>query len=148
MIYRVKLIACNSEFSLINVYALTKIEGKVRVWRELSERIRIIGKDWIVVVGDFNAIFDLNEKNGGLRKTNRIMEDFRSFVAENEVIEVVPKNGQYAWMKRRLNFTNILERLYQFLVGQKSMEGQFSLVTNILSISISDHFPIQLELEV
>lgn len=82
------------------------------------------------------------KKNGGLRKTNRIMEDFKSFVAENEVIEVFPKNGQYTWMNRRLNFTNISERLERFLVGQKWMEGQFSLVTNILSISISDHFPI------
>lgn len=62
MICRVKLIACNSEFSLINVYGPTKIEGKVRVWKELSERIRIIGKVWLVVAGDFNAILDLNEK--------------------------------------------------------------------------------------
>lgn len=47
---------------MINVYGPTKIEGKVRVWKELSERIRIIGKVWLVVAGDFNAILDLNEK--------------------------------------------------------------------------------------
>lgn len=47
---------------MINVYGPTKIEGKVRVWKELSERIRIIGKVWLVVGGDFNAILDLNEK--------------------------------------------------------------------------------------
>lgn len=147
MTCRVKCLVDDLQFHLINVYGLIKTEDKARVWNELSNRVKTIGKDWLVIVGDFNAILDLNDKNGGLRKSNRVMEDFREFVAVNEVFDVVPKNGQFTLTNRRLNFMRILERLDKFLVGSKWMEGQYSLAYSTLSNSIFDHFPVQLELD-
>ncbi|GLJ56795.1 hypothetical protein SUGI_1260830 [Cryptomeria japonica] len=42
--------------NVVNFFRRSKGEDKMRVWKELSERISIIGKDWLVVAGDFNTI--------------------------------------------------------------------------------------------
>lgn len=61
------------------------------------------------MVGDFNALLDLDEKKGGLRMSNKIMEDFRDFVMQNQLMDVVPKNGTFTWTNRRANFAHISE---------------------------------------
>lgn len=71
----------NLEFPLINVYGPTKTIDKSHVWNVLSNKIYDLGSDRIVVVGNFNALLDLDEKKGGLRMSNKVMEDICDFVA-------------------------------------------------------------------
>ncbi|XP_059073397.1 uncharacterized protein LOC131874164 [Cryptomeria japonica] len=82
----------NLNFPLINVYRPTKTLEKTQVWQVLTNKISVLGNDKIVVVGDFNALLDLDEKKGGLRMSNKVMEDFREFVMHNQLLDVVPKN--------------------------------------------------------
>ncbi|XP_057862758.2 uncharacterized protein LOC131071075 [Cryptomeria japonica] len=114
MVCRVELLMGDLEFPLINVYGPIKTEEKAKVSQDLSLHIQILGNDRVVIAEDFNAILDLDEKNGGLRKSNRIMEDFRDFVNFNEVSDVVSNNGLYTWTNRRLNFSRISKRLDSF----------------------------------
>ncbi|GLJ37747.1 hypothetical protein SUGI_0766940 [Cryptomeria japonica] len=67
-------------FPLINVYDPTKTSEKYEVWQALTNKLWEISNNKVVVVGDFNALLDLDEKKGGLRMSNKIMEDFREFV--------------------------------------------------------------------
>ncbi|XP_059064796.1 uncharacterized protein LOC131856864 [Cryptomeria japonica] len=60
-----------------------------------------------IVAGDFNALLNNEEKLGGLRMNARVMEDFRDFVADNNLYDVVPKSGKFTWTNRRANFSRI-----------------------------------------
>ncbi|XP_059067417.1 uncharacterized protein LOC131858252 [Cryptomeria japonica] len=136
----------NLEFPLINVYGPTKTIAKPHVWNVLSNKIYDLRSDRIVVVRDFNALPNLDEKKGGLRMSNKVMEDFRNFVAQNHLIDVVPKNGLFTWTNRRANFQHISERLDRHLIGELWMESSFQVEASILPISLSDHFPVELKL--
>ncbi|XP_059071065.1 uncharacterized protein LOC131862713 [Cryptomeria japonica] len=92
------------EFSLINVYGPTKTEEKKRVWKEITDQIRMFDSEKTIVAGDFNAILNNDEKCGGLRMNTRVMEDFRDFVENNNLFDVVPKTGNFTWTNRRANF--------------------------------------------
>ncbi|XP_059067799.1 uncharacterized protein LOC131858542 [Cryptomeria japonica] len=140
----VKFLIEDVEFPLCNVYGPTKTEDKLKVWTELSELSKI--SDWkkVLVAEDFNALLDIDEKKGGLRMTNRVMQDFREFVSNNNLFDVVPKNGCFTWTNRRAKFASISDRLDRTFVGPFWVESSFNLESCILPFSLSDHFPIEI----
>ncbi|XP_059068633.1 uncharacterized protein LOC131859110 [Cryptomeria japonica] len=132
------------EFSLFNVYGPTKTEEKKRVWKEISEQIKLVDSEKVIVAGDFNAILNNEEKYGGLRMNARVMEDFRDFVIDNNLFDVIPKSGNFTWTNKRANFSRILERLDRIFTGTYWIKGQFELELSILPITLSDHFSVQM----
>ncbi|XP_059077888.1 uncharacterized protein LOC131876487 [Cryptomeria japonica] len=100
----------------------------------------------VIAVGDFNAILDIDEKMGGLRKPTKVMEDFRDFIANCKLVDIHPKNGRFTWTNRRLNFANISKRLDWFLVGEWWINGDYSLETEIVPQIGSDHLPLSLSI--
>ncbi|XP_057871172.2 uncharacterized protein LOC131077646 [Cryptomeria japonica] len=123
-----------------------KTLDKAQLWKVLTDKISVMGNDKIVVVGDFNALLDLEEKQGGLRMPNKVMEDFRDFVNQNHLMDVTPKNGTFTWTNRRANFAHISERLDRHFIGEAWLESSFQVEAFILPISVSDHFPVELKL--
>ncbi|XP_059068578.1 uncharacterized protein LOC131859072 [Cryptomeria japonica] len=61
----------NVVFPLINVCGLIKTKEKVKVWKDISDKIDSTYKDRVIVAGDFNALLDLEEKKGGLLMYNK-----------------------------------------------------------------------------
>ncbi|XP_059066514.1 uncharacterized protein LOC131857806 [Cryptomeria japonica] len=97
-----------------------------------------------IVAGDFNAILNNEEKTGGLRMNAHVMEDFRDFVTDNNLFNVIPKSRKFTWTNTRANFSRISERLDRIFTGTYWIRGQFHLETIILPLTLSDHFPVQL----
>ncbi|GLJ11116.1 hypothetical protein SUGI_0143550 [Cryptomeria japonica] len=60
---------------------------------------------------DLNALLYPNEKHGGVRGDNRVMKDFRNLIETINVVDCVPKNGEYTWTNRSAGFTNIVRWL-------------------------------------
>ncbi|XP_059068290.1 uncharacterized protein LOC131858844 [Cryptomeria japonica] len=83
----------NLNFPLINVYGPTKTLEKAQLWQVLMDKILVMDNDKIVVAGHFSALPDLREKWGGLRMPNKVMEDFREFVKQNHLMDVIHSNG-------------------------------------------------------
>ncbi|XP_059068246.1 uncharacterized protein LOC131858814 [Cryptomeria japonica] len=146
MICNVYSIRENLEFPLINVYGPSKTADKTKVWNILTNKIKDLISDRVVVAGDFNALLDLDEKKGGLRMTNKVMDDFRDFVEQNQLVDVKTKNGQYTWTNRTIKFANISERLDKQFIGEYWMGSSFQAEACILPVSLSDHFPMELKL--
>ncbi|XP_057839788.1 uncharacterized protein LOC131049742 [Cryptomeria japonica] len=146
MICNVYNIRENSKFPLINVYGPSKTVEKTKVWNILTNKIKDLMSDRVVVAGDFNALLDLDQKKGGLRMTNKVMDDFRDFVERNQLVDVKPKNGRSTWINRRVNFANISERLDRHFIGEYWMGSSFQAEACILHVSLSDHFPVELKL--
>ncbi|XP_059078031.1 uncharacterized protein LOC131876609 [Cryptomeria japonica] len=104
----------------------------------------MVDSEKVIVAGDFNAILNNVEKYGGLRMNAHVMEDFRDFVTDNNLFDVIPKSGNFTWTNRRANFSRILERLDRIFSGTYWIRGQFDLETTILPLTLSDHFLVQL----
>ncbi|XP_057864000.2 uncharacterized protein LOC131072017 [Cryptomeria japonica] len=141
---KVRFLQEDMEFSLFNVYGSTKTEEKKRVWIEITDQIRMIDSEKAIVAGDFNALLNNEEKFGGLRMNARVMEDFRDFVTDNNLFDVIPKSGKFTWTNRRANFSKISERLDKIFVGSFWIRGKFDLESIIQPMTLSDHFLVQL----
>ncbi|XP_059070965.1 uncharacterized protein LOC131862171 [Cryptomeria japonica] len=141
---KVRTLQEDLEFSLINVYGLTKTKEKKRVWKEITDQIRMFDLEKTIVARDFNAILNNDEKCGGLRMNTRVMEDFRDFVENNNLFDVVPKTGNFTWTNRRANVCRIFERLDKIFVGSFWIRASFDLESKIQPITLSDHYPVQL----
>ena len=51
--------------------------------------------DNMVIGGDFNAILDIKEKFGGSQIISKAISDFKEWVKENKLIEILTNNGIY-----------------------------------------------------
>lgn len=72
------------------------------------------------------------------------MDDFRKFVNDNKLIDVVTSNGLFTWSNQRANFTKISERLERFLINLGWFDSDFRVDSLIIPMSLLDHYPIQL----
>lgn len=70
-----------------------------------------------MVRGDFNEILDDNEKQGGCRKSQVAMDEFRKVVADLALIDVKPDRGWLTWSNNRRGNGLVKERLDRFLVS-------------------------------
>ncbi|PPD70867.1 hypothetical protein GOBAR_DD32254 [Gossypium barbadense] len=63
--------------------------------------LRRVGKSvnekWIIG-GDFNAILDNAKKEGGRRKPNALMDDFRTIIDELSMVELKIDNEWFTWV--------------------------------------------------
>ncbi|XP_059068297.1 uncharacterized protein LOC131858848 [Cryptomeria japonica] len=74
------------------------------------------------------------------------MEDFKEFISNCQVVEVIPKNGKFTWTNIRLNFSKISERLDRFFAGEWWINGSFSINTNIVLQAGLDRLPVTLSI--
>ncbi|XP_059073464.1 uncharacterized protein LOC131874214 [Cryptomeria japonica] len=93
----------NISYPLFNIYGPNRTEEKLKVFNQASQ----LDTGEVIVAGDFNALLDIDEKVGGLRKPTKVMEDFQEFVSNCKLVDILPKNGRFTWTNRRLNFANI-----------------------------------------
>ncbi|GLJ16237.1 hypothetical protein SUGI_0272590 [Cryptomeria japonica] len=83
---------------------------------------------------------------GDLGKPSKVAEDFRDFVTNCKVVDIIPKNGSFTWNNRRRDFVNIAERLDRFFVGEWWVLHHHSIYSAIEPQSGSDHYPISLNI--
>ena len=98
----------------------------------------------LILAGDFNATLALEEKAGWSKKNSKTMDDFREFVNDNKLIDVVTSNGFFTWLNQRENFTRFSERLDKFLINSGWFELDFRVESLIIPMSLSNHYPIKL----
>lgn len=142
----------------------TKIKGSLRVWwfflmvdgiPDTSKRVsswelvpRIYqgdGGQWCII-GDFNEIITQDEKIGGRPRPQKQMEQFRSMLESNGLIDTKWKNQKFTWSNRHHNETFAKERLDRMVANQKWL-NEFGLSrVEVLASSRSDHLPIMLSI--
>ncbi|XP_059066331.1 uncharacterized protein LOC131857650 [Cryptomeria japonica] len=74
------------------------------------------------------------------------MLEFRNFVQKLDVVGCKPSKGWFTWTNRRMGFSNIVERLDKFLISSYWLKEDIQVSTKTLPYSVSDHFPVQLEI--
>lgn len=124
-------------------------QEKKENFKKNMQAIRRIYSDsaWIIG-GDFNLIRSLEEKRGGIRKTDNYMEKFNDIIEELRLVDIHTINGIFTWNNRRGGRNQIASRLYRFLVSERIMNKDVFVEAKILPSLGSDHWPIRLEVDI
>lgn len=138
----------NIHFIIFNVYGPIKTKENLSTWMSIENQMKELKQLLMILCGDFNVILDIGEKNGGLKKINRNIQDLKDLVEDNGLVECATSNGTYTWTNKRRGFTRILERLDRFFISPCLLNDNFQIEALTLPISFSDHFPVNLEIKV
>eukprot|EP00253_Pinus_taeda_P014726 PITA_14726 len=103
--------------------------------------------DWIIG-GDFNLIRSLEEKKGGIRKSDSLMGRFNALIEDLRLVDIQTINGICTWNNRRGGKNQVASRLDRFLVSESIMNKDIFVEAQILPSLGSDHWPIKLEVDI
>eukprot|EP00253_Pinus_taeda_P011878 PITA_11878 len=93
-------------------------------------------------------ITTLLEKKGGLRKLNKDLEAFTSFIDNVKLVDILPKSGNFTWNNRRGGERLIASRLDRFFISENIILDGITVESDILPTGGSDHWPISLTVAV
>ncbi|KAB1671561.1 hypothetical protein, partial [Gossypium barbadense] len=111
------------------------------LWR-VGESVR---EEW-VVGGDFNAILNDAEKEGGRRGVRFQMNEFKEVIDEMALVDIKPDSGWFTWVNNRNEGSLIKERLDRFLTSVEVVENFPFIATKVVRQTQSDHDAIILDL--
>lgn len=120
---------------LINIYNPCSVELRKKIWCDIEEYRYSLDLPCLIM-GDFNEILHLDDR-GSQWASHAGMDDFKSFIQNNQFLDLPPSNGKYTWM--RGNSKSCIDRL---VINPEWLSQFPTLKTTLLKRSISDHFPL------
>ncbi|KAL1151419.1 hypothetical protein V6Z11_A09G040500 [Gossypium hirsutum] len=133
-------------FRFTGFYGQTDPNLRQQAWNMLRRVSDKVNEGWIVG-GDFNAILNESEKEGGRRKPKILMEALCNFLEELKLTDVKTCNGWFMWTNNREGDQLVKERLDRFVVSDTVMEKLPFLTSLIVRQSKFDHEAIILDSE-
>jgi exonuclease III len=151
-----RLIGSNKPGHLTNVYGPATPRDKQAFLKSLSYLSSLTQYNrWIVGLGDFNIHPNSSlerEKKGihqiGSRRLDRESSDFNSLIDDLHLIDLEASNDIHTWTNRRTGIHQIACKLDRFLISESIMMDGTTMESTIMNLSGSDHWPIQLWLDV
>ncbi|KAK5839968.1 hypothetical protein PVK06_008828 [Gossypium arboreum] len=115
-----------------------------RSWDMLKRVESSVNETWITG-GDFNAIVNEAEKEGGQRKPRALMDDFREVVEELSLVVLKADKGWFTWVNNRDGNAMAKERLDCFMISANDVANFPFIETKVVRQSKSDHDAILLD---
>ncbi|PPS01651.1 hypothetical protein GOBAR_AA19006 [Gossypium barbadense] len=103
-----------------------------------------VNEGWIVG-GDFNAILNLSEKEGGRSKPKVFIEEFCNILEELKLTDIKPCNGWFTWTNNREGDRLVKERLDRFVASDVILDKFPFLASYVVRQSRSDHEAILID---
>jgi mannosylglycoprotein endo-beta-mannosidase len=141
-------IGSNKPGYLTNVYGPANPRDRKDFLRSLHHISILKQHDNWLIGGDFNIIRNLEEKKGGSRRLERDSEIFNSLIDDLHLVDIETSNDIHTWSNRRTGTHQIACKLDRFLISKAFMLEGIAMEGNILNLSGSDHWPIQLWMDV
>jgi len=92
-------------------------------------------------------ILTLEEKTGGIKRLEQENGKFKALIDHLKLVDIENSNGIFTWSNRRSGNQHIACRLDHFLVIEEIMESGSHLESLILPKVGSDHWPLDLQLD-
>ncbi|PPR88593.1 hypothetical protein GOBAR_AA32106 [Gossypium barbadense] len=127
-------------------YGQTASRSRQQAWDILRRVHHKVNEGWIVG-GDFNAILNLSEKEGGRSKPKVLMEEFCNILEELKLTDIKPCNGWFTWTNNREGDRFVKERLDRFVASDVILDKFPFLASYVVRQSKSDHEAILIDTE-
>ncbi|PPD83787.1 hypothetical protein GOBAR_DD19257 [Gossypium barbadense] len=111
-----------------------------------KEKVRDSVREEWVFGGDFNAIMNDAEKEGGRRGVKAQMNEFKEVMDEMALVDIKPNSGWFTWVNNRNEGRLIKERLDRFLTSVAVVENFPFIATKVVRQTQSNHDAIILNL--
>ncbi|XP_075099236.1 uncharacterized protein LOC142176074 [Nicotiana tabacum] len=134
----------NKEFILTLVYASCDATERIELWDSLYAFARDMDRPWLVG-GDFNVIWDEEEKFGGLPVHMNKVLDFRHCVNNCNLFDLGFKGSIYTWWNGRGEEDCIFKQLDRILANAQFQQMFTGLEVNHLSKTGSGTLPDDVE---
>ncbi|KAB2024682.1 hypothetical protein ES319_D06G103000v1 [Gossypium barbadense] len=119
------------KFRFTGFYGQTEPSLRNEAWDMLRRVKNTVNEGWIVR-GDFNAILNDSEKDGGRRKSRAGMDEFGDILDELSLRDVKTFNGWFTWSNNREGNRMVKERLDRFVISDDIMEKMPFLVSYVV----------------
>lgn len=133
----------HKEFIFTLVYAKCDSIERIELWDSMYDMATDMTVPWLVG-GDFNVIWDEEEKFGGLPVSLNEIDNFRHCVTTCNLSDLGFKGSIFTWWNGRAEDDCIFKRLDRCLANTKFQEAFPGLEVTHLSKTRSDHSPMQL----
>nr|XP_009780879.1 PREDICTED: uncharacterized protein LOC104229860 [Nicotiana sylvestris] len=135
------------EFVLILIYAKCDAIERIELWDSLYAMARDMDAPWLVG-GDFNVIWDEEEKFGGLLVSLNEIDDFRHCVNTCNLFDLGFKGSIFTWLDGRAEEDCIFKRLDRCLANVQFQQTFSGIEVQHLSKTGSDHSPMYLKCDI
>ncbi|XP_070020141.1 uncharacterized protein [Nicotiana sylvestris] len=135
------------EFVLTLIYAKCDAIERIELWDLLYAMARDMDAPWLVG-GDFNVIWDEEEKFGGLPVSLNEIDDFRHCINTCNLFDLGFKGSIFTWWNGRAEEDCIFKRLDRCLANVEFQQTFPGIEVQHLSKTGSDHSPMYLKCDI
>uniref|UniRef100_A0A803PT08 Uncharacterized protein n=1 Tax=Cannabis sativa TaxID=3483 RepID=A0A803PT08_CANSA len=116
----VKMTGAVSEFYVTIVYGFNTIEARKSLWEEMKN-LRFPVKPWLVV-GDFNAVFELDDRIWANNITLNDIADSNNWLAQANAVRLKKTGSHYTWTNNQEDKSRIYSRIDHAFVNEDSVD--------------------------
>jgi len=116
--------------------------------KSLDYTSSLLHHDKWILGGDFNIIRSLEEKKGVSRRLDQDSSSFNNLIEDLRLVDLETSNGTHTWTNRRTGVHQIACKLDRFLISEHLMLGGMAMEATVLNLPGSDHWPIQLWMDI
>ncbi|XP_062093494.1 uncharacterized protein LOC133799495 [Humulus lupulus] len=113
---RVRIYSRNQDFCLTVIYGSNSLESRRVFWTDLVH-VQLPIQPWLVL-GDFNAVFDINDRMGGRPISGKEMEDAQNWLALGLVEEMKVMVPYFSWSNNQDGGNRIYSKLDRILCNE------------------------------
>ncbi|XP_062114943.1 uncharacterized protein LOC133828913 [Humulus lupulus] len=139
----VRFCITGQDFCLTVVYGSNQLETRKELWFELAN-LPFPVKPWIIV-GDFNAVFDPNDRKGGRSVTKKEIVDARNWLDLGLVEELQIMGSFYTWSNNQDGDNRIYSKLGRVFINEGWLDAFPTVTTTTHWEVTSDHCVILLK---
>ncbi|KAL5703663.1 hypothetical protein ACHQM5_022190 [Ranunculus cassubicifolius] len=135
----------NKDWFFSFVYGHPVSHHRKIVWNDLRNFAGVVEGPW-ALMGDFNAIMAVEEKNGGNEIITSSMKEFNDLIQELGLFDLGFTGPKFTWCNNRSVGNQILERLDRVLGSEDWVKLFPTCVVKSLSNASSDHLVLTVSL--
>ncbi|XP_060170802.1 uncharacterized protein LOC132601754 [Lycium barbarum] len=138
---QVRIYATNKNFLLTAVYGLHTIVDRKPLWDDLLTLAQQITIPWLIM-GDFNAVLEIEDRLVGSPVQANEMVDFSNFVQSASMLDLKVVGREYTWTNN-----HVFSRIDRGLVNASWVQMWDALEIIVMAPEFSDHSPLSLTVE-
>ncbi|XP_062118889.1 uncharacterized protein LOC133832581 [Humulus lupulus] len=135
--YSVKIIGIQMEFLVTFVYGLNTLDERLEIWRGLS-CIHVINKPWLIV-GDFNAVFNFDDRVGGRTISAVEILDSNAWLAHSQLVSLKRIGSNFTWSNKQDGGDRVYSKIYHVFINEDWIDALPHSIAEFHWEAFSDH---------